>query len=62
LELCKGTAIGILVLKPRLATGSNISGQEDTGGQAIAVEIPIDALHAQIFADLTTGALSEPKP
>ena len=54
----KGTTIDILVLKATVGDGLKYwtkLWQEETGGQVNVAEVPIDALHTQIFADLTTG-------
>ena len=54
----KGTTIDVLVLKATVGDGLKYYTklwQEETGGQVNVAEVPIDALHTQIFADLTTG-------
>jgi multiple sugar transport system substrate-binding protein len=54
----KGTTINVLVLKATVGDGLKHYTrlwQEETGGQVNVAEVPIDALHTQIFSDLTTG-------
>ena len=54
----KGTTIDVMVAKTTVGDGLKYwtkLWQEETGGQVNVAEVPIDALHTQIFADLSTG-------
>jgi multiple sugar transport system substrate-binding protein len=54
----KGTTISVMVLKATVGDGLKYHTkhwEEETGGHVNVAEVPIDTLHQQIFADLSTG-------